>query len=125
MHDVALPWLQRARAKSDTGLVAAHSVAELYAVLTALPLRPRVTPEIALQVIERDVLDVLEVVPLSGQDYHSVITSLAEMRVVGGATYDALILQAARKAGAEQLVTLNQADFRRLAPDWVDSIVSP
>ncbi len=125
MHSAALPWLQRAKAKSDAGLVAAHSVAELYAVLTTLPLRPRITPGIALEVIERDVLGVLEVVPLSGEDYQAVITRMAEMRIVGGITYDALILHAAMKAGAEQVVTLNQADFRRIAPDLADSIVSP
>jgi predicted nucleic acid-binding protein len=125
MHSVALPWLQRAQAKSDAGLVAAHSVAELYAVLTTLPLRPRIAPSIAVQVIERDVLDILEVIPLSGDDYRAVIKSLSEMGIGGGVTYDALIVHAAIKAGAEQIVTLNQADFQRIAPDLADCIVSP
>jgi hypothetical protein len=40
-HAQALPWLQRAKNDTDTWLVAAHSLAELYAVLTTLPLQPR------------------------------------------------------------------------------------
>lgn len=35
-HERALPWLQRVEAGIDSGVVAAHSVAELYAVLTTL-----------------------------------------------------------------------------------------
>ena len=37
MHITALPWLRRAKDRLDSGLVAAHSVAELYAILTTLP----------------------------------------------------------------------------------------
>ena len=39
-HSQALPWLQRVRNNVDTGLVAAHSLAELYAILTTLPVQP-------------------------------------------------------------------------------------
>ena len=125
MHSVALPWLQRAKAKSDSGLVAAHSIAELYSVLTKLPLRPRIAPSVAVEVIERDVLDILEVVPLSGDDYRAVINRLAQMGITGGAIYDALIVHAARAAGAEQIVTLNQTDFQRIAPDLSGRIIAP
>jgi predicted nucleic acid-binding protein len=125
LHTAALPWLQRVRAGTDSGLVAAHSVAELYAVLTTLPLQPRIAPAIARELIEHDVLDTLEVVPLSADDYVSVIERLVELEIVGGATYDALILQASVNAGAELIVTLNEADFRRVAPDLADRIVSP
>jgi predicted nucleic acid-binding protein len=125
MHSVALPWLQRAKTRSDAGLVSAHSIAELYAVLTTLPLRPRISPNVAVQVIERDVFDILEVIPLSADDYRAVIKSLSEMGIAGGVTYDALVVHAAAKAGAEQIVTLNQADFQRIAPALADRIVSP
>lgn len=125
MHSVALPWLQRAKAQLDEGLVAAHSIAELYAVLTKLPLRPRIVPSVAVEVIERDALDILEVVPLSGDDYRAVIKQLAEMGLTGGVTCDALIVRAAQKAGAEKIVTLNPADFARIAPDLADRILSP
>jgi predicted nucleic acid-binding protein len=125
MHDVALPWLQRARAEADTGLVAAHSVAEWYAILTTLPVRPRIAPAIAQQLIQENVLDALEVVALTGEDYAAIIKRLSEIGIVGGATYDALILQASEKGNAERIVTLNEADFHRVAPHLASRIVAP
>ena len=38
MHVRALPWLQRAKAGEIDFFVASHTLAELYAVLTTLPL---------------------------------------------------------------------------------------
>ena len=125
MHASALPWLRRAKEKLDTGLAAAHSIAELYAILTTLPVRPRIVPAIAYELINHDVLDILEVVSLSAEDYIAVIKRLSELGISGGATYDALILQAAAKAGADQIVTLNESDFRRVAPDLADRIIGP
>lgn len=46
-HSLALPWLQRVKAKTDAGLVAAHTLAELYAILTRLPVNPRISPKLA------------------------------------------------------------------------------
>jgi predicted nucleic acid-binding protein len=105
-------------------LVAAHSLAELYAVLTTLPLQPRITPAVAQELIRHDVLDILEVVALSAEDYAQVIKQLSERGIVGGATYDGLILQAAAKAGADQILTLNESDFRRVSPELADRVVT-
>ncbi|HDH87226.1 MAG: hypothetical protein DRG35_02195 [Deltaproteobacteria bacterium] len=41
MHTRALPWLQRAKAGEIDFLAASHTLAELYAVLATLPLKPR------------------------------------------------------------------------------------
>lgn len=46
-HAVAFPWLQRVKAGTDIGVVAAHSLAEMYAVLTRLPTRPAILPAVA------------------------------------------------------------------------------
>lgn len=124
-HTRALPWLQRTQGATDTGLVAAHSLAELYAILTTLPLQPRILPAVAQELIRRNVLDVSEVVSLSGGDYKAVIDHLSGLGIVGGATYDALILHSASKADVDQVVTLNEKDFRRVYPELADKIVSP
>ena len=125
MHSVALPWLQRTKAKVDTGLVAAHSLAELYAILTTLPLRRRIAPALAWELIQRNVLAALEVVALTVDDYAVVVARLSEMGMAGGVTYDALILEAADKGQADRIVTLNEADFQRVAPHLADRIASP
>jgi len=124
-HAQALVHLQRVKAGIDAGLVAAHSLAELYAILTSFPIRPRISPETARRLIQHDVLDILEVVSLSDKDYVTLIDQLSAQGIAGGATYDALILQAAAQANADQVVTLNEKDFRRLRPDLTDRIVHP
>jgi predicted nucleic acid-binding protein len=124
-HGLALPWLQRVKDGTDNGVVAAHSLAELYAVLTTLPIRPLIRPTTAQQLIKRNVLDIFEVVYLSDEDYTAVIDHLSSLGIVGGATYDALILHAALKTDVEQVVTLNEKDFRRIHPGLADRIVSP
>ncbi len=73
-HKLTLPWLQRVKTKEDIGVVAAHSIAELYAILTTLPIQPRISPKVAKQLIQQDVLSVCEIVALSDEDYRTVIT---------------------------------------------------
>lgn len=43
-HERARAWLDKVRAGLHVGVVAAHTVAELYAILTRLPHRPPITP---------------------------------------------------------------------------------
>jgi predicted nucleic acid-binding protein len=124
-HTLALPWLQRVKAKTDAGLVAAHTLAELYAILTSLPVNPRIPPTLAVQLIQRNVLDTCEVVALSGADYVTLLSHLADLGIAGGAVYDALLLHAAWKSGIDQVVTLNAYDFRRVYPALAHKIVSP
>jgi predicted nucleic acid-binding protein len=124
-HALALPWLQRVKDKADAGIVAAHSLAEMYAILTRLPVRPPISPEMAREVITVNVLDTCEVVALSAADYVTLLNHLTGLKITGGAVYDALLLHAAWKADVDQVVTLNAHDFRRVYPAFADKIVSP
>ncbi len=67
-HVLAFPWLQKVKNKAFTGFVAAHSIAELYSVLTTLPIRPRISSATAVRLLKRDVLDQFEAVSLSKED---------------------------------------------------------
>jgi len=124
-HEKALPWLQRIKQGADSGLVSAHSIAELYAILTTLPMKPRISPAIAYDLIRRNVLDLCEVATLSAEDYSTLIKDLSEEGIVGGVTYDAVILYAAIKSKPDRVVTLNENDFRRIFPHLALPIVSP
>ncbi len=55
-HERALPWLQRAHAGEGETVVAAHTLAEVYAVLTRLPLHPPIGPELAWRLIREEVV---------------------------------------------------------------------
>lgn len=124
-HILAFPWLQRVKARLDAGVVAAHSLAEMYAILTRLPVRPTIAPHMAREIIAVNVLDTCEVATLSADDYVTLLNHLADLKIAGGAIYDALLLHAAAKAGVDQVATLNAHDFRRVYPALADKIVSP
>lgn len=68
-HAQALPRLQKVKSGVDDGVIAAHSLAELYAILTTLLIQPRISPSTAQQLIHHNVLDTFEVVFLSDEDY--------------------------------------------------------
>jgi predicted nucleic acid-binding protein len=124
-HVRVMSWLRRAEIDNSPRLIAAHSLAELYSILTTYPIRPRISPAAAQQMIEQSILSTFEIVQLSGVDYTTVIAYLARQGITGGATYDALILSAAVKAGADQIVTLNERHFRRIRPDLAENIIAP
>lgn len=124
-HGRALPWLKRAKAGEFDLFVASHSLAELYAVLTTLPVRPRISPRTAWRLIHEDVETLATIVPLSKSDYESTIRHISDMELSGGIVYDALIVQAAKKSGADHILTLNTDDFKNICPDVEDFILEP
>jgi predicted nucleic acid-binding protein len=107
------------------GFPAAHTTAEIYSILTTLPLRPRIAPVIARRLIHRDVIDLCNVVSLSKEDYGAVLDHLSELGVMGGVTYDALILYSGIKTNVDRVITLNEKDFRKVYPRFADRIGGP
>jgi predicted nucleic acid-binding protein len=115
-HTVCLPWLQQAQTEQIQGLIATHTLAELYSVLTRLPVRPRISPELAQRLISEN-LERFEVIPLTSEDYQMVLAQMVNLNLTGGGIYDALIAQAAVKAEVNTLLTLNPNHFTRLGED--------
>lgn len=124
-HARAMSVISRALRGQDEAHVAAHGLAETYAVLTTLPVVPRITPDAAQRLVKENVLASCKVVALTAAEYEALLTSLAEQGIVGGATYDAIHAACARKASVRRLFTFNVAHFHRVAPDWQDRIVAP
>jgi predicted nucleic acid-binding protein len=116
-HDRSLPWLQRGQNGDITFLVAGHTLAELYSVLTTLPVRPRLSPSLAWRLVHENVETAAEIVTLTDADYLRTVERLAQRGMAGGIIYDALIARAAEKAEAERLLTWNEAHFRRVWPE--------
>jgi predicted nucleic acid-binding protein len=115
-HTVCLPWLQQAQTEQIQGLIATHTLAELYSVLTRLPVRPRISPELAQRLITEN-LERFEVIPLTTEDYQMVLAQMVNLNLTGGGIYDGLIAQAAVKAEVNTLLTLNPNHFTRLGED--------
>jgi predicted nucleic acid-binding protein len=124
-HERSVAWLQRVRRGEVELVVASHCLAETFAVLTSLPTRPRLAPAAARRLIQDNVVRSATLVPLDAEDYVETIEGLSLAGIAGGATYDALIARAAQIGGAEVVVTLNPAHFRRVWPAGADRVVEP
>ena len=81
-HSVCLVWLERAKSREIQGLIATHTLAEAYSVLTRLPLNPRISPELA-QVLIKENLKQFGIIPLISDDYQVVITNNGELKPHG------------------------------------------
>jgi len=124
-HDRALPWLRKAKDEELELAVSSHTLAELYAVLSTLPVSPRITPGLALRLIRESVEPAASVISLSSSDYLTTIKRMSELGISGGAIYDALIVRAAQKAEADRVLTFNVSDFKRIWPEGAAHIAAP
>ncbi len=124
-HKRAFPWLKQARAKEFDMIVAAHTIAELYAVLSTLPIKPRISPLIARKLISENIETAAKIISLTPREYISVIKQISELGLSGGTTYDTLIAKVAQKANVERLLTLDADHFTRVWPDGDQLIVVP
>lgn len=125
MHQRAFPWLKQAKEKGLELIIAGHTVAELYAVLSTLPTKPRITPAVAWRLIHENIQAVAKIVSLTAAEYSAVIKKISEMGLAGGIIYDALIAKVAEKSKVERLLTLNPDHFKRVWPEGEKIIVSP
>ena len=125
-HVRAFVALDRVQQGADEGVVSAHSLAELYAVLTKLPAPSRHSPEQALLSMEENVLKHFKTSSLTGSDYAALIREAAMAGIQGGTVYDAILLKAADKAGVDRVYTLNLKHFQAVAPaNLVPILTSP
>jgi predicted nucleic acid-binding protein len=102
---------------------AAHSLAEVYSVLTRLP-GNRLSGEQVLLFLEA-IDQRLTLIALDAREYYSAIREAADTGVVGGMLYDALLARCARKAAADVIYTWNVQHFRRLGPEVASRVKTP
>jgi predicted nucleic acid-binding protein len=115
-HARAFVILDRIQNGKDEGFVSAHSLAEVYAVLTRFPPPFRHTPEQALLSIEENMIKHFRIASLTGSDYAALIRETALAGIQGGTIYDAVVLKCAAKAEAQKIFTLNLRHFQTIAP---------
>lgn len=118
-HEQASACFKKAK-ETHTLLVSAHSLAECYAVLTRLPLSPKLTPHDAKIIIEENIIKHGKIISLSSKDYMELMKETANKGLTGGIIYDAITIKAAQKAKADKILTYNLKDFQRLLPQKID-----
>jgi len=108
--------LLRVAAGQDKGFIGLHSIAEVYAALTRLPVQPRIHPVEAARIITDNILAHFEVVSLNKEDYLQALNVMASGGWIGAKIYDALLVLCAERCAIERIYTFNLGDFKQLAP---------
>ena len=123
-HNPALSWLKRAKDKEFRFLVSAHSLLEIYSVLTTAPFKPNISPATAKKLIETNITKYATIQSLPPNEYSRLLEFITSLELKGGIVYDALIFECAKKSKADKIITSNAADFLRLNIDHSLEIIS-
>jgi predicted nucleic acid-binding protein len=122
----ARPALLRVAAGKDKGFMGLHSIAEVFAALTRLPVQPRIHPVEATRIVSDNILPHFEIVSLGKEDYLEALGTMAGGGWTGAKVYDALLLRCAARCAVERIYTFNLADFRQLVqPGLREKICAP
>lgn len=119
-HYPALAWLKRAKKKEFEYIVSAHSLLEVYSVLTSAPFKPRISSSTAKSLIEQNIKSNAKIVSLTEKEYFHLLEKVSKLALKGGIVYDAIVVECARKFNAKEILTSNPKDFVHLITD--DSI---
>lgn len=121
-HAASIKLLGTANKKHST--CAMHTLAEVYAAMTALPIRPILPPEQVMLFVQ-EVRDRLTLVSLDESEYFETIQQAANAGFTSGRVYDALLLRCAVKVKAQTIYTWNLKHFQAIAPGLAARIRTP
>ena len=113
-HDRTCVEIERRKRGNEQLVLAAHSLAETYAVLTRLPAPYRLRSADAIALIEQNWKDT-PVVHLTGAEMWNALHEAQRRAMVGGQMYDVLIAVAALKAQASTVITWNVRHYEAFA----------
>lgn len=91
-----------------------HCCLEFFAVTTRLPRELRLSPDVALRLIEEELLPRFTVHQLPAEARGALLGTVATEGIQGGRIYDAHIAEIARAAEATTVVTDNRRHFLSL-----------
>ena len=115
-HAQAFPRLHAVHHGKLEGIITTHALAELFATLTALPLKPRLPPADVRRMLQHSVVGRFKVIQLTAKHYQDALALTVLQGLSSGAIYDALHLVGARSCGCDELLTFNLRHFHTLAP---------
>ena len=121
-HERTRSEIERRERSDEQMVVAGHSLAETYSVLTRLPAPHRLRADDAIALIESNWRDT-PIVHLTGSEMWGALREAQRRKMIGGQMYDALIAVAALKAQASTIVTWNVRNFAPFAPSI--AVVAP
>jgi predicted nucleic acid-binding protein len=121
-HEASLRLVAAANKKKSA--CALHTLAEVYACMTALPVKDIIPPDQVLLFVQ-EVRDRCTVVTLNEDEYCDTIQLAAERGFTSGRVYDAVLLRCAAKVKAGVIYTWNVKHFKAIDPQQADRIETP
>jgi predicted nucleic acid-binding protein len=107
----------KALVDATAGFTSTHALAEIFATLTGGRLDFQLAPNDAFHVIDTNIGHRIRVTELSLGDYRQAMQRSHASGARGGAVFDMLHLEAARRGQAERILTINVRHFQTFAPD--------
>ena len=124
-YERARPVLEGIAGGKETGVISAHSLAEVFSALTSVPVMPRILPSEARLLIATNIRRHFQLVAVTPEMYERAVEVCVGRGLGGGKVYDALLIECARYSKADRIYTFNLQDYRRLAPDLAMRMSAP
>ncbi len=102
----------------------AHSLAEVYSVLTGMSGKERVGPDEAMLFLG-NIRERLTIIALTDEEYFECVETSTVLGIRGGMIYDAVLARCALKSQAETIYTWNIKHWKRLGPEIASRLRSP
>ncbi|MCB1178840.1 MAG: PIN domain-containing protein [Leptospiraceae bacterium] len=114
-HHRAFPFFEQVFKKEIIGIISSHILAELYSVLTTLPVKPKLSPLEVERILHVNIFPKFEIIHLTSKDYKNSIDRVSKFHFSGGMVYDSLHVEAAAKSDSDELLTFNLKHFEKLS----------
>jgi predicted nucleic acid-binding protein len=121
-HEASLGLLAAAGKKHTS--CALHTLAEVYAGMTALPVKHVIPADQALLFVQ-EIRERCTLVTLDEAEYYATLAQAADRELTSGQIYDALLLSCVMKVKAQNIYTWNLKHFRTIAPGLASRIRTP
>lgn len=122
-HERANTAINRHLGHGERLFLAGPSLVEAFSVLTRLPPPHRLSPTVALALLEASFISTGTIVTLDGAAYLALLRRGPADRVAGGRIYDAVIAECALSANVAALLTFNAGHFQMYASRGVRIVV--
>jgi predicted nucleic acid-binding protein len=124
-HPHHQPSLQRfLECNPETGCCGGHTLAEVYATLTRMPPKQRISPSQAILLVNT-IRERLTTIALTSEEDVAALQFAADLGIIGGNVYDAMLAQCALKSGAEIIYTWNTKHYARCGPEVTRRLRTP
>ncbi len=83
-HKNALSYLRKAKNREFKLFVSAHTILELYSVLTSAPFNPKITAAKAKELIDTNIKAIAKIIYLTDKDYFRIVKKMSNSNLIGG-----------------------------------------